>query len=405
MVRQRRTHANGHFVRLLRNERLEIGGYLYFRAAGVESRFTSTNVAATLAHLKERCRLIAEKNPWTLGRLKTHGRCHALWVPEKPNCAELFQEVVVNGTDFKSGLGSCHVEDGYKILDKDVGVVKICAIRSNDRTVEDLIVTVSVSHVIGETAMVYGLWNMLNEGAEIVELIQKRVHDFRGHPISGLKGAGLRKFLWFMTRSDASFIGLRSRTLRSKEDVVVSCYEVNGEWINEQKRAHHKSTLGAPYLSTQDIITSWFFRQWDTACVGVAYDMRNHVKELTPLHMGNYQEALILYPKEYREPSNVRRAVLSKGRWHPPGNKPGKKNPRTVGWITGWHSRHVDLELPYAIRKNHLPLRAADGELPITKSQPWLCIFKTSATQYAIWCLALGELKDRRALASKIEFD
>jgi hypothetical protein len=401
-----KTHPSGHCVQLLRNERYSFSGYHDYRAAGVESRFTCTNsVDATIDHLRDRARLIALKNPWTVGRLQTHRNATALWIPDHPDVNELFREVFVRGTDFESGLAACHVDAGYKIVDQDVGVVKICAIRSKDKTVKDVIVTVSCSHVIGETTMVYALWGMLNKGAAIVELSQERVHSFRGNPISGLKGAGLRKFIWFLTRSDASPFGVRNRPLRTKDQVFVHCNEINMEWIEQQKKAHDKSSPGAPYISTQDIITSWFFNQWNTACVGVAYDMRSRVKALSPFHMGNYHEALILYPKEYCDPAHVRRVVASQGAWQPRNSKPGRENARSVGWITGWHSNHIDLNLPSAVRKNHFPLRDATGDLPITKSQPWLAIFKTSATQYAIWCLTLEEFKDMSALGKKIEYN
>ena len=400
----RKTHNNGHYVRLLRNERLPIAGYHDWRAAGVESRFTSTNIDATLAHLKERARLVVAKNPWVLGRLKTHRGTTSLWVPDQPNYDTLLREIFVDSKNFDSALADCHVDDGWKILDKDTGVVKLCAVRSKDRNVRDFVLTISVSHVIGETTMIYALWGMLNEGAEITELIQERVHDFRGNPISAMKGAGMRKFLWFLLCSNASPLGLQSRPRISADKVIVSCYEINMKWVKEQKESHDKSTAGAPYLSTQDIITAWFFKQWATACVGVAFDMRNRNKLLTEKHMGNYQEALILYPQEYREPCNIRRAVASQGKWHPPRNKPGKENRRSVGWITGWHGKHVDLELPYAVRKNHFPLRDATGQMPITRSQPWMCLFKTSAKQFAIWTLTSEEIKDKSALGEKIEF-
>jgi hypothetical protein len=176
------------------------------------------------------------------------------------------------------------------------------------------------------------------------------------------------------------------------------------DYVEQKKQAHDKSTPGAPYLSTQDIITTWFFCQWETAAVGVAYDLRGRAKGVTEKHVGNYQDALVLFPKEYQDPVNIRRAIASQGKSAPRANRPGKKNPRSVGGITGWHSHFVDLSIPYAERKSHAPLRDASGEIPGLSDPPKMVLFRTSTTQYAMWTATKGEIKDRSAMGEEIDF-
>jgi hypothetical protein len=130
---------------------------------------------------------------------------------------------------------------------------------------------------------------------------------------------------------------------------------------------------------------------------------------LTENHMGNYLEALVLYPKEYKDPANIRRAVTSVGKSAPKHNKPGvhpdlpdRKRDSSAGTITGWHGRHVDLELAGCERKSHLPLRGAIFTGDIPRVLPCMCLFKTSATEYAVLTLSRQELTDMSALGDEV---
>ena len=405
MINRRKTDEDGRYVRLLMSERRAYAGYHDVRSPGVESRFTSTNVDGTVSFLRNRARLIAESNAFVLGRVRTHRGGAALWVPNLPDYDKFLTEILVTGEDFSSGLSKCFIEKGSLTIDKDVPIVKLCVIRSTDKGVKDFILTISASHVIGEVSMIYSIWGMLNAEAEIKELTHDRIFCYRGwSPITGMKGVGIRKFLWFVLRSNASPLSHGKRPTLSRDQLVTTCCYINMGWVEEQKKAHDKSTPGVPYLSTQDIITAWFFRQWRTACVAVAFDMRHRCKRLTSEHMGNYLDALVLYPKEYCEPVNIRRAVASQGRWQPRRNKPGKENLRSVGAITGWHSKYVDLNLPYSQRINHLPIRSSSGELPLLKDPPTMILFKTSFKQFAMLSVTITEIKDKRALGEPIVF-
>lgn len=410
----RSTGSDGYVLRLLRNERSAMAGFHEYRSASVESRFTSTDLPATITFLQHRARIIAQKNPFVMGRLirKRNKKNVELWIPHRPDPNGFLRLVWVDGEDFSSALSECLVPAGKHLVnDCKEPVVRLCAVCSKDASVRDFILTLSISHVIGEVHCLYKIWGMLNPAAEniIPTCIVERVHNFRGNPLTGMKGAGFRKFLWYLLWSDASpFRKTKQQSQPAPETLVSHCCYVNMEWVNEQKRAHDASrTSDVPYLSTQDILTAWFFTQFEPAAVLVAYDMRNRRKsrhrQVTPQHVGNYQDLLVLYPAEYRDPVHIRRAVQSRGAWEPShNNKPGSG---MVGGITGWHSHFVDLELPYSTRQNHWRLRDATGHMPALKNPPKMLLWRTSLRQFAMCTLTVGEIQDRRAMGPEIAME
>ena len=361
-----------------------------------------------MSFLIQRARIIAKQNPFVLGRLvHTKNKKVALWIPNNPNVDSFLRQIWVEGTEFASSLSECLVPKGKLLVDrKDEPVVRLCVLRSKDANVRDFLLTLSVSHVIGEVHSIYKIWEMLNPAGEISTCIVDRVHNFRGNPLTGMKGAGFRKFLWYLFWSDASPFRKAKLEQPASDTFVSHCCYVNMEWVNEQKRNHDPSrTPDVPYLSTQDIVTAWFFTQFGPAAVLVAYDMRNRSqggRQITSRHVGNYQDLLVLYPAEYRDPVHIRRAVQSRGQWEPPCNKPGKGH---VGGITGWHSHYVNLELPSASRCNHLRLRDASGNMPALKNPPKMILWRMSSEQFAMCTLTVGEIADKRAMGPEIAME
>ena len=87
-------------------------------------------------------------------------------------------------------------------------------------------------------------------------------------------------------------------------------YEVSQEWIDEQKRLH-VPTEHAPYISTNDILTSWFLRRGDYDVGYMVMDMRDRPSamdktRITSKHAGNYVSFLPMKKDIYSDPSGIR---------------------------------------------------------------------------------------------------
>ncbi len=401
---------NGRYIHLLFNEAVVLRHYL---SPGLESRFTCSNpkedLPYILDHLRQRIQQMVLVNPWLCGYLKTNYGIPSIWTDDsKPSVDRLFCEIRVDQPrDMERVLTQqTSVEVGAKILNTSKPFVKICIVYSPE--CHDYYVTVCVTHMVGEPNMLYQLWGMLAPNAPIVPLWVDRHHSYKKHPLTALKGAARGKFLYYFLLSQASIF----RTLcfghqhpKDQPQPIMHRRYVNMEWVQSQKEAYQRrrSELdGLPsYVSTQDVLTTWFFSQMKPSCVCVAYSLHDRAEHVTMQHMGNYLEALVLFPDEYSNPGHVRRAVATAGEWAPDHNRSGR-NDYSAGLVTGWHSRYVDLELPRSTRQTHLPLRGAMFTEMIPRVLPCMCLFRTSRDQFAVVTLSQEDLLDTSAFGSPV---
>ncbi|GAX11267.1 hypothetical protein FisN_7Lh365 [Fistulifera solaris] len=407
----KQTPTRGRYIPLLFNEAVVLRHYL---SPGLESRFNCSNpkedLPYILKHLRHRVYQMVLVNPWLCGYLKTNYGIPSIWIDEL-SVDRLFSEICVdNPSDMERVLTQqTSVEVGAKILNTNKPFVKICIVYSPK--CYDYYVTVCVTHMVGEPNLLYQLWGMLAPNAPTVPLWADRHHSYKKHPLTALKGAARGKFLYFFLRSQGSIF----RTLcfghqlsQDQPQPIMHRRYVDMEWVQKQKEAYqrrlaeHKNDGSPSYVSTQDILTTWFFSQLKPSCVCVAYSLHDRAEHVTMQHMGNYLEALVLFPEEYSNPGNVRRAVVTAGEWAPAGNRSGRGDDDSAGLVTGWHSRHVDLELPRSTRQTHLPLRGAMFTGMIPRVLPCMCLFRTSRDQFAVVTLSQEELLDTSAFGDPV---
>jgi hypothetical protein len=396
------------YIPLLFNEAVVLRHYL---SPGLESRFTCSNpkddLPTILKHLRQRVQQMTCVNPWLCGYLKTNYGIPCIWIDE-PSIDRLFYEIRVdNPRDMERVLmEKTSVEVGAKILNTNKPFLKICIIYSPE--CQDYYVTICVTHMVGEPNLLYQLWGMLASNAPIVPLWADRHHSYKKHPLTALKGAARGKFLYYFFLSQASIfrtLWLGHQHPKDQPQPILHRRYVNMGWVQKQKEAYQRrrSELdGSPsYVSTQDVLTTWFFSQLRPSCVCVAYSLHDRAEHVTMQHMGNYLEALVLFPDEYSNPGHVRRAVATAGEWSPANNRSGHDD-SSAGLVTGWHSRFVDVELPRSTRQTHLPLRGAMFTGMIPRVLPCMCVFRTSRDQFAVLTLSQEELLDTSAFGDPV---
>ena len=73
---------------------------------------------------------------------------------------------------------------------------------------------------------------------------------------------------------------------------------MNEAWVAEQKAAHDP-TGGVPYVSTSDVLASWFFQRGKYDCGMMLLNFRNLVHDLKNTDAGNYWDPLLLTPERF----------------------------------------------------------------------------------------------------------
>ncbi|GAX28844.1 hypothetical protein FisN_20Lh140 [Fistulifera solaris] len=368
--------------------KMEDAIYGNHRPAGLESRFETTQLSATLQYLQRRATEIAKANSWVHGRLRLQpkDRKLAVWVPDT---AEVFLQVIqVDSLDDITRIASeANCGTGKQCLEHQLPIVKLRVFLSH-RAPSQLLLTLSVCHQVSDATALYALWGMLDPYATVEALDMKRQsRDFWLTSASGLPSQA--KFVYSLLCTDSS--PLRKKRKIDQRKLTPLFHTIRRDWIQEQKLAH-KKTKDAPFVSTQDVFTSWYMRTFQPACGSLVVNLRHrHNKALTNKHVGNYLDLLVMNPADYASPSQIRKIVASSGAastWNMPG--PGSLQ----GTVSCWHSLYKDVQLPHSERLTHLPLRGGMFCLSSApNSRMAVTLFRTSSTDVAIMGFA-PQMKD-----------
>lgn len=350
------------------------------RPAGLESRFETTHLSATLRYLEQRAGEIAKANPWVHGRLRrqAHDQKLALCVPDKPDDAVFLKIVTVDSLDDTAKIASeanCGI--GKECLKRQLPIIKLRVFVSRSAPSQFLL-TLSVCHQVSDATALYALWGMLDLHATVEELDNHRQsRDFWLTSASGLPSQA--KFVYSLLCTESS--PLRKKHKIDKGKLMPLFHTIRRDWIKEQKLAH-KMTKDAPFVSTQDVFTSWYMRTFQPACGSLVVNLRHRNKDLNNKHVGNYLDLLVMNPSDYASPGHIRQIVASSGAastWNLPG--PGSLQ----GTVSCWHTLYKDVQLPQCERLTHLPLRGGMFCLSSApNSRMAVTLFRTSPTDVAV---------------------
>ena len=428
---------------------------------GVESVFQCEDIVKTIAYLEQRVRDIIAKNPWTMGRLKRRGwfRLGKVWVPREKDHAEtngsknsskgstFFQ--VLHIDDLACRPQDCDVARGAQSYDKDEPLVKLRLLvphrfsQDTDRGHDSdrVVLVLSMSHMIADASSVYQLWGMLNPGNPIRSLQFKRLLSV--FPFHALSRNGLLKILWWFYHCDFGVVQkiLFGADPFSETPRLHTCRYVKKTWISEQKAKHIPSDR-VPFVSSHDLLASWFFQQFPHCCAGsTAINMRGrsrHHPQLNQDYVGNYASVLIFTKADYQSPTDIRLAVDARGS----STGIGRTSSRRCGMITAWHSYYQHVDLPYCHHIIHSvskrmfppatitsngtndetnrsdqetktihsnsswisssPATASASTLPPVPDTPFLVIFNASPDQLAVLCITKEPLRDDAPLGDVV---
>jgi hypothetical protein len=130
------------------------------------------------------------------------------------------------------------------------------------------------------------------------------------------------------------------------------------------------ATSRVDFVSTNDILTSWFFHICRTQVGQMAFNFRNRIPELTDSHAGNYEGMIGYQPEDYSHPTLIRRSIASARRQvstkFPPFVLSALRGSGLkLGLVTNWTSFYRDVTFAECSSSLHLPILLASTFLPL----------------------------------------
>ena len=271
-----------------------------------------------IEYLKRRTEAIVTANPWLSSKHSKKGKDgsppHMVYDPH--NLPDLFQ--VLKG-DLYTQLNKkstypeiCKAAENLLVKkraeerDEDKGSLLISLITKDDATEHDkFALVVSLSHVIGDGHTFYEIHNMLSSNAKVYSLDPIRPPEFpeQEKELMGQEHKGIADFA-IMLRAIFGLVKLKSWSGNLKTEA----YFVDERHIAEAKTS--KCNLdGVDFISTNDILTSWFFSFPKVKLAAMAINLRSHANILTENHAGNYENFVLYQPGDYENPARIRQSV------------------------------------------------------------------------------------------------
>ena len=262
-------------------------------------------------YLRQRVQEILLANPWLAGSLLTEKDGIRLQYSVRPTKQCFFVERSYSTIPFpendnapydilNAGVQSLLPKPASDILDNDKELLFKVVLLCIDE--EKFAVLCALNHAVGDGHTFYTIHRMLSEDADAVAMTVDRNEEALSYseqyPL--VMGAYGRSWSFF---TNAIVSALKNVFFKS---LVSSVSQIKLTAINTIKQRWTHCTLP---ISTNDIITSAFFRA--TRCdIGLmAMNLRSRVPDLTENHAGNYETVLTMWLKHYESPEAVRKAV------------------------------------------------------------------------------------------------
>lgn len=241
-------------------------------------------------------------------------------------------------------------------------------------------VLVSLCHIVADGHTFYRIYKMLLCNHPIQSLTVERIVDTERQQVEALGGteckiASSPGFVLCMLRGLfkgmclAPFFGARYRTkwryFLVDEDKIKA---LKDEALKEQHQTTASSAVDdsdnkeegdVKFVSTNDIITSWYLR--NCACVNgtMALNFRNRLEGHTEEHAGNYENLLYYQsPKDCQTPMHIRKSI-QKLRGSSIPESPWEFGREDMSIMTNWASFVADVDIPGCVEEAHYPVAAS----------------------------------------------
>ncbi len=274
----------------------------------------------SLTHLRERIKEILELNPWLTSRLQKTKNGYHLKYNKSFDSEELLKKhfEIYNKDDFSINIdlpyeeinqeiGRTNCAPSKQIINTDEVMFKISLIPV---TKNQFAIVISLNHTLGDGATYYSIFEMLSSNVKARELTPTRLDNFEieKSEIMGKVESKLTNSLYLILGIIFKMLGNK---LSAKTDTKVGINKIDLSVINKIK----KKAKEVNFVSTNDILTSWFFQQAKSDTNFMVANFRNRKLpslSLTENNAGNYQGVIPYFNKDITSPSHIRKSIINK---------------------------------------------------------------------------------------------
>jgi hypothetical protein len=285
--------------------------------------------------LEHRMNAILEKNPWLQGELtKTSKGFHLCYPnPSSKTHIKVEDHLVIVDEDISPISRDTPVEklgellSAFNMQNKDLflenGTHK-CVFRAfifpcRENSNSSFALVFQLNHAVGDGATYYNLLHMLCSIEEecIIQLNPIRDTSYQEQAIARLGKkeaafeAGTTKILFFIWGCLKTLPFYDPSSTHRYQYAYVDpskMKEAKAAAMRKQEQGSHANDI-VPFVSTNDIITSWFMRETQCDYGDLAINMRGRLEGITDASAGNYQRTILYYKKDIETPMLIRKSV------------------------------------------------------------------------------------------------
>jgi hypothetical protein len=276
----------------------------------------SGNYQKAIPFIRDRMNAVLQKNPWLAGRI-VKGKSGRL-VLRHPTAvsSEKGEDFLVVITEAEAPLTQSMLlpeltrhsssltlrKNGPK---EDLWRVCIVPCRSNPK--ENFAIIMSISHTLGGASTYYGILSMLTRAEEKVKSMQiERVPDYHDLQVrlfgkEETEYPSSRKMIHSVIRG-ALQVWITGAKIQQK------VFLIDNEKIKALKKK--SKTDKVPFVSTNDILVSWFAQHCKGDYTFVNVDAKGKLPSITTDMAGNYQIAIIYGKEDTASPSLIRQSLM-----------------------------------------------------------------------------------------------
>ena len=227
---------------------------------------------------------------------------------------------------------------------------------------EKFAIICSLSHVLGDGHTFYSIYGMLSQSVAAYSLNRLPLSNFESQSESAMNGDDSKAFL----SSPSTIIRLiLLNTFQSRQRDYL--FLLDEKWIAQEKSTAVRLDPSCSFVSTNDVVTSWFFRLVRSNVALMAANMRDRLPGLGNANAGNYQVGVAYQPADYATPTLVRKSIADPNRIArvASGALPGPLatlfGDFRIGIMTNWSTFYQDLVLEGCKQIVHFPIMGPGG--------------------------------------------
>eukprot|EP00438_Fugacium_kawagutii_P017848 Skav205679 [mRNA] locus=scaffold2818:68673:70055:+ [translate_table: standard] len=318
---------------------------------------------------------LVRANPWLAGELRRDRATGmvSLWVPgEVQDFSKHFKQVRREALDMqmplmdmRRSLEDLTVKPGIQCVDvgpsEPLFTITLVETKSNNF----FALVVSMSHVLGDGFTYYRLYGALDQRPAMVNGVtymanqgpaRARLNPFRKLSFVEAVAEALGPAQAWASSKAARWGSLLDGWLRPKHRW--QAWMVDATWVQQQKAAADAAG-GAGFVSSNDVLTSWFLNSHRFEYGIMSMNFRNRLCGLNQTHAGNYTAGLNFWPQDFASPQGIRKALQN-----PPYFRAQRQDVPgllrsvlgRVGVATNWASVYQELSLQNCRQLLHLPV-------------------------------------------------